>query len=244
MKNNVKPRVQTTIENGIATIKLDDGDKNLISPQMLRELNHGLDQAEQAGAVVVITGRDNIFSAGFDLKVLKTGVLDTFEMLMGGFGLSLRLLSFPTPVVIACNGHAIAMGSFMLLSGDYRIGVEGDFKIVANEVAIGLTMPYSAVEICRQRLKPAYFDRAVLLSETFKPATALDAGFFDAVVPQSQLESHVMKLARQLTELDLTAHRLSKLRMRKKMLTTLKRALLQDRLDFVFKGIKRVLKRR
>ena len=52
--------------------------------------------------------------------------------------LSERLLAFPTPVVIACPGHAIAMGLFLLLSGDLRIGAEGRFKLVANEVAIGM----------------------------------------------------------------------------------------------------------
>ena len=157
--------VACDIENSVATIVMDDGKSNVISPRMLSQLNHALDRAEKENAVVVLTGREGIFSAGFDLKILKSGVFNAFNMLIGGFSLSKRLLSFPTPVVIACNGHAMAMGSFLLLSGDYRIGVAGGFKIAANEVEIGLTMPHSAVEICRQRLKPAHLDRTVLLSE-------------------------------------------------------------------------------
>jgi len=57
-------------------------------------------------------------------------------------------------VIIGCTGHAVAMGAFLLLCGDYRVGVDGPFRIVANEVAIGMTMPFTAIEFCRQRLTP------------------------------------------------------------------------------------------
>ena len=70
-------------------------------------------------------------------------------------------MAFPTPVVVACTGHSVAMGVFLLLSGDYRVGPTGPYKFTANEVAIGLTMPLAAVEICRQRLAPAQLNRAV-----------------------------------------------------------------------------------
>ncbi|MCL6415719.1 crotonase/enoyl-CoA hydratase family protein [Aestuariirhabdus sp. Z084] len=235
------PLVHCTIDSNIATITMDDGQNNLISPTMLDQLNRALDQAEAVNAVVVLTGREEIFSAGFDLKILKTGVVNTFAMLMGGFRLSHRLLSFPTPVIIACNGHAIAMGSFLLLSGDYRIGVQGKSKITANEVEIGLTMPYSAIEICRQRLKPANFDRTVLLSEHYHPESALAAGFLDQIVPASELKSEAKRWATHFASLDLSAHRQSKQRMRRSMLKALRRAMRADQIDFVIRGIKRML---
>ncbi len=234
--------VSCTIENGIATIVMDDGKSNLISPHMLDQLNRALDRAGKANAVVVLTGREDIFSAGFDLKILKTGVINAFKMLIGGFSLSKRLLSFPTPVIISCNGHAVAMGAFLLLSGDYRIGVEGDFKIVANEVEIGLTVPYAPIEICRQRLRSAHFDKAVLLSQLHSPQTAVDAGFLDDVVPRRDLQNITHQKAKQFAALDLKAHYQSKLRMRGKMLKKLGKAIRKDKFDFFLKGIKRVLK--
>ena len=91
-------------------------------------------------------------------------------MLEAGFALAQRILSFPTPVVIAVPGHAIAMGVFLVLCGDYRVGADGPYRITANEVAIGLTMPRAAVEICRQRLAPAHFTRAVGLAEVYAAA--------------------------------------------------------------------------
>ena len=239
MEKSKEKLVSCDIEKAIATIVMDDGKANLISPRMLNQLNQALDKAERAKAVVVLTGRKGMFSAGFDLKILKSGVFNAFNMLIGGFSLSRRLLSFPTPVVVACNGHAMAMGSFLLLSGDYRIGVEGEFKIAANEVEIGLTMPHSAVEICRQRLKPAYFDRTVLLSELYNPQTGADAGFLDQVVPEDDLAATAQRWAEKFASLDLRAHRRSKLRMRRKMLRALSRAIWADKIDFVLQGLKR-----
>ena len=233
--------VHYSIERSVAVIKMDDGKNNLISPTMLLQLNQALDKAEKANAVVVLTGKNDVFSAGFDLNILKTGVVNTFKMLIGGFTLSKRLLGFPTPVVIACNGHAIAMGAFLLLSGDYRVGTEGEFKIVANEVEIGLTVPHSAIEICRQRLKPAHFNTAVLLSRQYNPTTAVEAGFLDEVVPENELQTTALQKAEQFAALDLGAHQKSKLRMRHHVLKDLSRAIRADKIDFFLMGLKRVM---
>ena len=60
----------------------------------------------------------------------------------------------------------------------------GRYKITANEVAIGLTLPMAAIEICRQRLTPAHFSRATVLAEVFPPAGAVEAGFLDQAAGQ------------------------------------------------------------
>ena len=86
------------------------------------------------------------------------------------------------------EGAGLAMGAFLVLAGDYRIGVEGgDHRITANEVAIGLTLPRAALEICRQRLSSTHFERATLLAEVFDPAGALEAGWLDELVPEPDL---------------------------------------------------------
>lgn len=61
-------------------------------------------------------------------------------------------MAYPYPVIAACNGHALAMGVFLMLSADYVIGSRGDFKIAANRVTIGLTMPRVAAAVLASRL--------------------------------------------------------------------------------------------
>lgn len=213
------------LNDSIATITLDDGKVNVLSPQMLSDINGALDRAEADDAVVVLAGRPGVFSAGFDLKILGAGGDEALVMLRAGFELAARVLSFPRPVVIACSGHAIAMGVFLLLSGDYRIGAAGPYKITANEVAIGLTMPRAAVEICRQRLAPAHFSRATVIAEVFDPGTAVAAGFLDRVVGAAELASTARDVAGQLRALDMDAHAATKLRARNNSLAAIRMAI-------------------
>ena len=222
------PLVTYRLRDSVATITMDDGKVNALSRSMLTELGAALDRAAADRAVVVLTGRPGVFSAGFDLPVLRAGGTAAAELLHAGFALAERMLAFPAPVLVACPGHAVAMGVFLLLSGDYRIGAGGPYKLTANEVAIGLTMPLAAVEICRQRLSPAYFNRAVVLAEVFGPQDAVAAGFLDRVVPPAELAEAAAATAVELTRLDRDAHAASKLRARQQALTALRDAIDRD----------------
>jgi enoyl-CoA hydratase len=213
------------LNDSIATITLDDGKVNVLSPRMLSDVNGALDRAEADDAIVVLAGRPGVFSAGFDLKILRAGGDEALAMLRAGFELAARVLSFPKPVVVACSGHAIAMGVFLLLSGDYRVGAGGPYRITANEVAIGLTMPRTAVEICRQRLAPAHFNRATVIAEVYDPDTAVAAGFLDRVVGAAELASTARDVAGQLRTLDMDAHAATKLRARNKALAAIRTAI-------------------
>jgi enoyl-CoA hydratase len=220
--------VHYELGDGVATITMDDGKVNALSPTMLAGINGALDRAADDSAVVVLRGREGTFSAGFHLPTLRAGGPEATGMVRGGFELAARLLSFPRPVVVACTGHAVAMASFLLLSGDVRLGASGPFRIVANEVAIGLTMPHAAIELCRQRLTPAAFSRAVLLSETFSPDEAAVAGFLDRVVDPAALADEARSTATALAALDPNAHRASKLRARGATLQAIRAAIADD----------------
>ena len=196
-------------------VRIDDGKVNAMSTTLMTELNEALDQAESDGTVVVLTGRPGVFSAGFDLSVFDSGYEPTMDMLRMGATLNQRILAFPTPVVVACRGHGIAMGSFILMCADYRIGVKGAFKIGMNEVAIGMTLPYFAIEIARRRLAPTYFDRATVLAELYAPSDAIAPGFLDRVVAPDDLLATAQGVAETLAKLDMKAHAATKLRSRR-----------------------------
>jgi len=107
----------------IATITIDDGKVNAFSIPMLEAIHEAFDQAERDEAIVILTGRENYFSAGFDLKVFAGGEVDqVIEMLTLGATLVERILGFTTPVITACSGHTVAAGAFLPLAADMRIG--------------------------------------------------------------------------------------------------------------------------
>ena len=223
--------VSYSLLDHVATIGIDDGKRNALSPQVLEELYQALDRAESDGAIVIITGRDSVFSAGFDLKVMQRGGMEALRMLRAGYTLTARVLAYPYPVIAACNGHSLAMGVFLMLSSDYIIGSRGDFKIAANEVAIGMTMPRVAAAVLKNRLEPAAFQRAVVVSQFFNPDTALTAGFFDELVEADDLLSRANSCADDFKNLDPHAHRVSKRRIRSRLIRKIRWSVPLDLLD-------------
>lgn len=225
--------VTTELADGIATITIDDGRANALTESLIGEVRAALDQAEADGAVVLLRGREGRFSGGFDLPTLTAFTPASADLLKAGFELSHRLLSFPRPVVIECTGHAIAMGAFLLLSGDHRVGTAGAaHKIGATEVAIGMAMPWAAVEVLRQRLTRSHFERATLLAEVFAPEGAVEAGFLDEAVPDEGRAERARAVAARLATLDAKAHAVTKQRARAEMLDVLAAAIRRDDEEF------------
>jgi len=231
--------VQYHLRGRVATLRIDDGKRNALSPQVLREIYRAFDRAESDRAIVIITGRESVFSAGFDLNVMKRGGIDALRMLRAGYALPARVLAYPYPVIVACNGHALAMGVFLMLSADYVIGSRGDFKIAANEVALGMKMPRVAAAMLRHRLHPAAYQRAVTLSEYFNVDAAQTAGFFDEVVDPGELTSRAESQAENLQALDVRAHTTSKRRIRAALIRKIRMSIPLDLLDAAIAGLRR-----
>ncbi|TCI84365.1 crotonase/enoyl-CoA hydratase family protein [Tenacibaculum sp. M341] len=220
--------VQYTTADNYAIIKIENGKVNAISHEVIDALNACLDKAEAEERAVILTGQDGILSGGYDLKVMTKSLDAAKELVTRGSKLSHRLLSFPTPVIVACGGHAVAKGAFLLLSADYRIGVEGDFKIGLNEVMIGMTMHQAGIEIAKGRLAPVFFERSVNNAEMYSPKDAQTAGFLDKVVPQEHLLPTAIKVAQLFGKLNKEAHKNTKLKVRKQHLENLANAIEQD----------------
>ncbi|WP_339548232.1 crotonase/enoyl-CoA hydratase family protein [Pseudomonas sp. RA_35y_Pfl2_P32] len=221
------------LEDGIATLTLSNGKVNAISPDVIAAFNAALDQAVTDRAVVIITGQPGILSGGYDLKVMTAGPKEAVNLVTAGSTLARRLLAHPFPVIVACPGHAVAKGAFILLSADYRIGVEGPFSIGLNEVQIGMTMHHAGIELARDRLRKSAFHRSVINGEMFDPQGAVDAGFLDKVVAAEELQSAALAAARQLKKINMTAHKNTKLKVRKGLLDALDSAIVQDQAHLV-----------
>lgn len=218
--------INLEINDRVAVITLKNGKVNAISHQVISEINDALDQAQAAEAVVIFTGREGIFSGGYDLVTMKES--SAVGLVTAGSTLARRMLSFPFPIIGACSGHAIAKGAFLLLSCDIRIASKGAFKIGLNEVAIGMTMHQAGIELARNRVPINYLTRSVINAELFDPETAILAGFVDTVVAHEQLMTTAIATAKQLLALNMTAHHATKLKEREAILTALDAAIVLD----------------
>ena len=230
--------IQYQLADGVATITIDDGKRNALSPDVFKALYAALDRAESDQAIVILTGRTQVFSAGFDLRVMKRGGVNALQMLRLGYSLTAKVLAYPYPVITACNGHVLAMGVFLMLSSDYVIGSRGEFKVSANEVALGLTMPRVAAAMLQHRLTPAAYQRAVTLSEYFDVEAAERAGFFDELVEPGALQARAQALAVEFAKLDMPAHAASKRRIRADLIKHIRRSVPLDLKDAIMMGLR------
>lgn len=112
------------------------------------------------------------------------------------------------------TGHAVAMGALLILAGDARVGLEGDFRIGLNETGIGLSLPVTGLEVARDRLAPTVFQRATINAELFSPDAAVTAGYLDQAAGATGYEAAVDAAATYLAGLDGGAFAETKLRVR------------------------------
>ncbi|MBR9835214.1 MAG: crotonase/enoyl-CoA hydratase family protein [Alphaproteobacteria bacterium] len=208
-------------QGDIAIIRMDDGKANAINPTMLEALNNCLDEAEAKAKAIILVGRDQRFSGGFDLKLMMGLPGDEVAALVKGGGrLAMRLYASPVPIIAACTGHAIAMGCFLLLSSDYRIGAAGPYKIGANESAINMVLPVFALELLKDRLSPRHLSHAGISANLYDPDGARDAGFLDEVVESEAVFETALAMAKQLSAVSGPAYASNKKLLRKHVLET------------------------
>lgn len=233
-----KPRVNAVEENrmryeprdNLALVTMDDGKANAVGHDFIDSLNEALDRAESddAGAVIIM-GREGLFSAGFDLKEFAKGMEAGIAMVEKGMELLIRLYGLPRPVVAACTGHGIAMGAFIMLACDTRLGVRGDFRITLPETAISMEIPRVMLELAQSRLTPRYITRAAIQAEVFSPDEAVAAGFLDEVMEAPALEARALAVAGKLAELPREYYARNKLALRHEVLQAMREALEEAR---------------
>ena len=106
------------LAEAVATITLDDGKVNVMTladaRRDQRRARPGRTPTVPSSCSAAATG---VFSARLRSPGAGAGGSEALAMVRAGFELAERVLSFPTPVVMECTGHAIAMGVFLLLVG-------------------------------------------------------------------------------------------------------------------------------
>ena len=222
-------------EDDISIITLDDGKANVFSPKMIDHFHSCLDKVPTEKGALIITGRDGMFSGGFDLKIISSGDMKLIEeMTTSGFRLLSRILTFPRPVLAACTGHGIALGTFLLCCCDYRIGSKGEYLIGANEMRTNMVIPVPILELIRFRISQRHKYRAILGAEMYSIESAVDAGLLDEVVNKENIMDSVMLKAKDLATMGHPSYTLTKELFIKDIATKINNAL--DEIDKAVKN--------
>lgn len=207
--------IQRSDHDGVATLTLDDGDKNTLDLEGFRRIGRALDACADADAIV-LAGRDGILSAGLNVKVLAQLDRPGLEELLVTFGRTvIRLWTEPRPTVCAATGHAIAAGTMLAMACDHAVASTGDHRWGLTETRIGFELPRFAIELARANVRGDRLEDLLLPGAVVDPRTAVEAGFADELADDppatvARAQAH----AAQLAELPRAAYAGTKHRLR------------------------------
>jgi enoyl-CoA hydratase len=194
--------IEYVLDAKVARIRIDVGKVNALTLDSIDALLASLDTALQDGAsAVVLSGRPGVFSAGFDLNEVRQSAQFRDTLRVRLTELMLRLFEFELPVIVACTGHAMAAGAALLLAGDWRIGVDGPYKLGFNEISVGVPISGFTAELARYRMPAPWFE-SIMTAQLFLPDEAVRAGLLDEVVAnEEELDVAALRTAHHLGSL-------------------------------------------
>lgn len=191
---------ETDHPGGVRMLTLDRPPANAEDETLLTDLCTVLDRAAADASVraVVLTGQGKFFCGGFDLSAPRRDDEDIVVMTTVFRDAHVKLLTMPKPTLAMMNGHAIAGGLILVLACDYRLGLDGDYKIGLNEVAIGASYPKAALEITRLRLTHQRAAELLLGAAIYPSSQALRLGIVDELFPAEKLQETVLRRAARM----------------------------------------------
>jgi len=187
-------------EGGVRVLTLDRPPANALDETLLGDLQGAVDAARNHAhtRALVLTGAGRFFSAGFDLNAPRRDATATRQIQQLYRAAHLALLTCPKPTVAMLGGHATAGGLVLVLACDYRLGLDADYRVGLNEVAIGASFPKIAFEIVRLRVTHARASEMLLGAALYPASQALRLGIVDELLPAETFEATVMRRAARL----------------------------------------------
>jgi enoyl-CoA hydratase len=185
---------------GVRLLTLDRPPANAIDEELLGDLAAALAAARSDDTVraVILTGAGRFLSGGFDLTAPRRDAAATGRLQTLYRDTHLALLELPKPTVAMVQGHAIAGGLVLALACDYRLGLDGEYKVGLNEVAIGASFPRVALEIVRLRLTHGRAAELLLGAALYPASQAVRLGIVEELLTADQLESTVLRRAARM----------------------------------------------
>lgn len=192
--------VEAELDGGVLRLTMNRPEKkNALTAAMYADLADGLDFADSSAAVraVLIHGQGESFTAGNDLGDFLNQPRDVANP--PGPRFIHRLRTLETPLVAAVTGHAVGIGSTMLLHCDFVFaGDNAAFQFpfinlaLVQEAGASLLLPQRAGRLLAAEL--------MMLGEPFNAAKAQRAGLVGEIVPDAEALPRALTCARKLAE--------------------------------------------
>ena len=198
-------QILVRIENGIATIALNNPPLNVVTLTLTRELGEALDAlaADDAVRAVIVTGSgDKAFCAGSDIGEFPD-LMAPGQVVPKKLGpqndIFNRLDRFPKPTIAAINGLAFGGGVEIAMCCDLIV-VSEDSRLCLPEIKLGVFPSSGGTVRVTRRIGEGRAKEMMFLGEPVDAATALAWGLVNRIAPRGQALAVAHALAATLVQ--------------------------------------------
>jgi enoyl-CoA hydratase/carnithine racemase len=149
---------------------------------------------------VMITGEEDIFSAGYDLGGFPDEMLaeEADRLVANPFTAALDAIEhYPYPTVAALNGHAIGGGLELALACDLRVAAEG-IKMGMPPAKLGLVYSHTGIRKFINAIGAARTRELFLVGRRIEASTGHSWGLVNALAPKEELTERALELAQEI----------------------------------------------
>ncbi|SDX66488.1 short chain enoyl-CoA hydratase [Modestobacter sp. DSM 44400] len=191
--------VTLQVQDGIGTIRLDRPKMNAINEQLHWEVRAAAMEASADPGVraVVLYGGERVFAAGADIRAMSqlsgSAMVAWGRELTSSFG---QVAAIPKPVIAAITGYALGGGYELALCADFRV-MGTTAKIGQPEIQLGVIPGAGGTQRLVRLVGPAKAKDLVFTGRHVGAEEALEMGLADAVVPDDEVYSTAVAMARK-----------------------------------------------
>ncbi len=191
-------------DHSVATVLINRSDKgNSLSPAVLEDLETTFTELSRREDihVVILTGGERYFSAGFDLDEIRKLKKASNEAYINLFHRAYRAILFCSqPVIAAIGGPAIAGGFDLTMMCDIRYASERA-KFGQREIALSLT---PIMDPLWRIIGLGRAKEVALTGRIYDAHEAERMGYVSKVFPEGELLVSVCEIAREMATFDRT----------------------------------------
>jgi enoyl-CoA hydratase/carnithine racemase len=196
-----EPRVNYSVDSGVAVLELSAPPANTYSYEMMRRLDEAILEArlDDAVHVLVLKGAgEKFFCAGADIRMLASATprYKYYFCLHANETLN-RLEQTPKLVIAALNGHAVGGGLEVALAADLRIARRGAGKIGLPEVSLGVLPGTGGTQRLARLVGRSRALELMATGRTFGFEEAASIGLVNQVFDAEEFPARVLEYARQ-----------------------------------------------
>jgi enoyl-CoA hydratase/carnithine racemase len=194
--------VSFSADESVGVVTLDKPPANSYDLEFIEELAASVEAAardDDVKVVVVRSASERFFSAGADVKAFgENTVEENMEMIRASHETLASLATIPKVFIAEINAHALGGGLEIALACDLRFAAEGDYRLGAPEVTLGVLPGNGGTQRLPRLIGWSRALDLMVTGRTVSPAEALELGIVNRVFGAGELREQTLAYARKL----------------------------------------------